>query len=271
MSREIEIMTPEQVQLKFELAGIGSRLVAIIIDTLIQGLCILILWLALFAFVPMSGLSDSNSTRYIVFVVCCALFLFAMLSGYFLYFEVAKNGQTPGKKYAKIRVIRDSGHPVDFRSALLRNIMRLIDSLPGAYGVGLVAMFFSPEYRRLGDYVGGTLVVKVGREADLLPSRVKPFDSPGINEHSSSYSYAGSGILPQEAMPYISSIQKDEYRAIRHFLDRKIELESSVTQNLAAQLAAPIAAKLQINMTSITDQVAFLESVCSEWERRVIH
>ncbi|MCE5200327.1 RDD family protein, partial [bacterium] len=221
MAREVVLMTPEQVEVRFELAGIGSRFIALLIDTLWQGLCILIPVVLLIAFGFVSTPSLSNFEGIMVFALF-VLLIFVITNGYFLYFETTKNGQTPGKKAVGIRVILDSGHPVDFRAALIRNVMRLVDMLPSMYGVGIVSAFFSPQYRRLGDYVGGTMVVKVGRTADAMATRPQPaVESEAVYKQQQS-------LLPPEAMPLITSIDKEEYRTIRHFLDRRAELEIPV-------------------------------------------
>jgi uncharacterized RDD family membrane protein YckC len=269
LAREITIMTPEQVEVKFELAGIGSRAIAMIVDTLWQTLFAIGL-ITIFAAIGFGSLGQLLSSMWIMII--SALVLFFILGGYFLYFEATKNGQTPGKKVARIRVVLDTGHPIDFRSALLRNVMRMVDVLPGSYGVAIISVFLSNEYRRLGDYVAGTLVVKVGAKPDVLEYRDSAnvpsaypnvIGVPQVSERPS--------ILPAESMPYISSIKKDEYRAIRHFLDRRIELESQIALNLARKIAEPIAQKLKIEIVSIDDPIAFLDAVGKEWERRVIH
>ena len=261
MSREVTIMTPEQVEVKFELAGIGSRFIALLIDTLWQALIILALVALGFTFLSI----DLGSASIWIMALLVMVF-FVITTGYFLYFEAKNNGQTPGKKYAGIRVVRDTGHPIDFRSAMLRNVMRIVDSLPASYGVGIVSIFFSPQYRRLGDYVGGTLVVKVGRTSEAVLAR----PTPVIDALTNPSSVQPESTLPPEAMPYISNVNRDDYRAIRHFLDRRLELEETVTIDLAAKLAGPIVVKLQMDPAQIGDPLVFLQSVSSEWERRVI-
>lgn len=269
MAREVNIMTPEQVEVSFELAGIGSRCIAMIIDILWQALGILVLFLLFLASGGSSPDLFATSTWLIVFYV---VILFFTMGGYFLYFESSKNGQTPGKKAVGIRVVRDTGHPIDFRSALLRNLMRLVDFLPFNYGVAIISVFFSPEYRRLGDYVGGTLVVKVGKKAEDLAPRAPVMNAPmQVDPVGMPTTAAPVSALPEEAMPFITTIQKDEYRAIRHFLDRRIELTALVAQNLSKQLAEPVAAKLYIDIAQIYDHTAFLTAVAAEWERRAIH
>ena len=271
MTREITIVTPEHVELTFELAGIGSRFVAILLDTLLQAAAPLALFLIFaltvrsLAFIRLAELSP-----WIMAVF--ALLLFSLWEGYFLFFEATRNGQTPGKKAARIRVIRDTGHPIDFRAALLRNVMRVVDSLPSAYGVGFVTMFLSPQYRRLGDYVAGTLVVRTGRQHEVAGVSAAALREPSPSSApSDSEASELASALPDKALPYLSMITRDDYRAVRHFLDRRSGFEEAVAQSLAQKLAGLLAAKLQLAPTEIDDPVAFLETLGREWERRMIH
>lgn len=272
MTNEITIVTPEQVELKFELAGLGSRFVALLTDSLIQGLVTFAVSMILFA-VPDIGPAWMNTMSPWVIAIYMLL-LFALWGGYFLFFEAFWNGQTPGKKSIGIRVIRDSGHPVDFRSALLRNMMRLVDSLPGMYGVGMLSIFLSPQYRRLGDYVAGTLVVKTQQKPKAAKNvRMRNEYQSAVNTQVPVESGApvGEPLLPMEAMPYVASITKDEYRAVRHFLDRQWELDQKTSLDLSAKIADPLMKKLHIEPGMITDKVLFLHNLSVEWERRMIH
>ncbi len=268
MSREIAILTPEHVELKFELAGLGSRFFAIFLDSLTQSLFVVVVGIVLVSISYVEHLNaalsrefDQMSPWFIAFIL---LLLFSLWTGYFLYFEIAENGQTPGKKWAGIRVIRDSGHPVDFRAALLRNLMRSVDVLPVCYIVGAISIFASPQCRRLGDYVGGTLVVKTRSKQErpqapeTLTDTVNPAQPAGY-------------YLPDEALACLSSVTKEDYRAVRHFLDRRWDLQPTVATSLALKLVKPLAVKVQIDPETIGNPVEFLEGLTSDWERRMVH
>lgn len=267
MSREITIVTPEHVELTFELAGIGSRFIAMLLDTLLLVLATIVIVLAAIGTTNIEKQINSPQTWVIAVLI---FILFSLWQGYFLFFESTRNGQTPGKKTAGIRVIRDTGHPLDFRSALLRNVMRAVDGLPGIYGVGFVSIFLSPQYRRLGDYVAGTLVVKtqVKQAPVTMPT---PEDIPNVSDDESPTEMQTASLLPQEALPYFNKITRDDYRAMRHFLDRKNDLDGNIADALARKIAAPLALKLQLDPEQIEDPAAFLESISREWERRMVH
>jgi uncharacterized RDD family membrane protein YckC len=89
-----------------------------------------------------------------------SLVLFTVNFFYFAAFETLWKGQTPGKRKLRLRVVRDGGHPIDGRSALVRNFLRTVDILPTFYLVGIVALFLSRDGKRVGDLAAGTLVVR---------------------------------------------------------------------------------------------------------------
>jgi uncharacterized RDD family membrane protein YckC len=266
MSREISILTPEQVELQFELAGIGSRFIALLIDQLWQSLIILAIVLS---FIAYPEAIDAIGSSVVLSVVIVVVGLFFITNGYFIYFEATRNGQTPGKKAVNIRVIRDSGHPVDFRAVLIRNLMRTVDCLPGLYAVGIISAFISPQYRRLGDFVAGTLVVKAGRyeEQKQAASAVESPSTTVLTETP----VQPESKLPFEILASISNLSKDDYRAIRYFLDRMADLEAAVTQPLSQKMIERISPKLGIDPLQVQDQIAFLQEINAEWERRNIH
>jgi len=79
--------------------------------------------------------------------------------GYFAIFEIFWKGQTPGKRLAKIRVIKESGRPINAYEAIARNSCVRSDVLPTMYGAGIVCMMLNSQNRRIGDFVAGTVVV----------------------------------------------------------------------------------------------------------------
>ena len=90
------------------------------------------------------------------------LSVFVVQWGYYIICEMTMDGASPGKRALGLRVIRDNGLPIGFVQSMLRNLVRVVDFLPWAYGVGLVAAFASRRSQRLGDLAAGTLVVKLG-------------------------------------------------------------------------------------------------------------
>jgi len=78
---------------------------------------------------------------------------------YFSYFE-GTSGQTIGKKVTNIRVVKEDGSRCDFGSALVRNILRIVDHLPSLYILGIILVAATEKKQRLGDMLAKTIVVK---------------------------------------------------------------------------------------------------------------
>src|SRR5687768_158999 len=176
MDDRLTISTPEQVAFHYEVAGIGSRFVASLLDHLILGTTIMLVLCGLSFAVPAIGSGgylsgDGGFTAYLIGAILVLIF-FLIFWGYFVVFEMAWNGQTPGKRAGRLRVIRSSGQPIGAGEAMIRNLVRLVDFLPGFYGIGLIAMFIDENARRLGDFAAGTIVVREGHETALRDVRV---------------------------------------------------------------------------------------------------
>lgn len=151
----LRIDTPENVVFGYEVAGIGSRFMAALVDTL------LILVLQLFVYMPLSLLVRSMTDGSAGWLVALfSLIAFVFLWGYYVFFEMLWNGQSPGKRWVGLRVIRTDGTPISLAESLIRNLVRLVDFMPAYYGVGVVAMFINEQSRRLGDLAADTLVVR---------------------------------------------------------------------------------------------------------------
>lgn len=164
------IETPEAVAFNLELAGIGSRGVALLIDQLILGLVItveitVLVLIASFA----GGLFSENVDDAVVYgtIALGVVLWFVTSYGYHLFYEVRRNGRTPGKRIAGIRVARQDGGRVTFGTSAVRNLLRIIDTLPSAYLVGILAVLFSRQRQRVGDMAAGTVVVYEPKERPL--------------------------------------------------------------------------------------------------------
>ena len=157
----IEIITPEGVILEYETAGIGSRAAALFVDTLLLALVSVLL------VVP--ALIREWDTFLLVIVVVFAAF---SSMGYFMLFELLLKGQTPGKRLAKIRVVKTNGSPATAGAIVMRNLLRIIDQLPMFYLIGIISAFVNTHERRIGDLIAGTMVVKeLSRKPFVMPTR----------------------------------------------------------------------------------------------------
>ncbi len=155
---KLTIETPEQTALEFPLAGIGSRFLALAADMLLQaggvrGSVIMFSRSPRFRSACFRRSPGFGRIAILIFV------LFSVQFGYFALFESLWNGQTPGKRWTHLRVIKDSGRPISAYDAILRNLLRIVDALPTMYAVGLITMLISRENKRVGDYAAGTVVI----------------------------------------------------------------------------------------------------------------
>ena len=241
---ELKIDTPEQIALELPLAGIGSRFLALGIDTLLQSILYTAGAFIFLVIVPFStGVVGLEAWSWGPALE--VLSLFCIYWGYFALFEIIWKGQTPGKRYAGIRVIKESGRPINAFEAVGRNLMRAVDGLPGIYGVGLVCMMLNKQNRRLGDYVAGTVVVH-----EKLTDEVRP----GWNATEST-----AAVTPQ-----IANVTAEELVLIETYLHRRWDLDPVVRFATSNQIAERIKAKtglLRQPGESIDD---FLESVARQ-------
>jgi uncharacterized RDD family membrane protein YckC len=150
-----EVLSTEKVPFHYRVAGLGSRLLAWLLDLLV---------LVLFLYAGAVYLVTLDAGRPGLGLGLVALWQFALLWGYFLCFEWLWHGQTPGKRALGIRVITVEGTSITFVQAAVRNVLRVVDGLPLPfllYGLGFAVAACNRESRRLGDLAAGTLVVHV--------------------------------------------------------------------------------------------------------------
>ncbi|MCD6405242.1 MAG: stage II sporulation protein M [Planctomycetes bacterium] len=152
----ILIETPENVRFTFRAAGVGVRALAYLIDLVFRMLPVLAIAIILSL---TGGLLDILGAASIVQALC-VIGVFLMQWGYYVLFETLWNGRTPGKRYIGIRVVMDGGYPVTFTASAVRNLVRILDALPGLYAFGVLSSFISRHGKRLGDFAAGTIVVK---------------------------------------------------------------------------------------------------------------
>lgn len=217
VSERLTIDTPEQVTLELPVAGIGSRFLSLAIDTLIQGVLFLLLVLVLAASLTLSRLVGSLGSTWGEALL--VLLAFCVYWGYFAVFEIAWQGQTPGKRIAGIRVIKDSGRPADVPAIVLRNLLRVIDALPGVYAVGVVCMLLTRHSRRIGDLVAGTVVVH-DRPSDTV-AKLESMQPSG----------------DASALPATLRLSDDELALVEAYLGRRLELPLSVQERTAVRIA----------------------------------
>lgn len=240
---ELSIDTPEQIPLQFPLAGIGSRFLAVLFDSLVQFVAFAVLFVI--AALVLGGTATIWPDAWTWTAAILLLVFFTLYYGYFAFFEAVWNGQTPGKRYFQLRVIKETGRPITVYEAISRNLLRAVDQLPAVYAVGILSVFFSKQNQRLGDFVAGTVVVHEKPLAD-----VKPGWETGPTAAAALYNAARLGL--------------DELHLIETFLQRRYELDLTVRRQAAAQIAEQMGRKLGFARAQRTSDETFLEELARE-------
>jgi len=169
---DLVVATPERVSFDYQVAGLGTRAIAQILDLLILSGVLVGIW---FAAVAISAFGQDTIGGLVAIIGS-----FVVVFGYFWASEAFWSGQTIGKRVFRLRAVGDRGEPMSFAQAGIRNIVRLVDFLPYFYGVGFVVLFLNGRGKRLGDLAAGTVVVKDSEHIALwqLPGGRPPAPPP---------------------------------------------------------------------------------------------
>jgi uncharacterized RDD family membrane protein YckC len=232
------IETPERVPLHFALASIGNRFLACAVDHAIQGFTLGLIALASFVIADFTAVQNviQSAPKWVYAVMIILLFL--VLSGYFAFFEWLWSGQTPGKRWLKLRVIREDGRPITFWEASVRNLLRSLDMMPAPfYSIGLISVFSTNRDQRVGDMVAGTVVVRE-REAEA-PEFSQVFASP-VSDPALRRSFK-----PVDFTANLNSLTEAEIQVVETFLRRRWDLGDVPRQWMAWRVSLPILYKLR--------------------------
>jgi len=256
-SDQLNIDTPELVEIEMPLAGIGSRFIALLVDSLIWGAGLLVLGLLLALFAPgieaFSKISAQWTEALVIFI------LFLLFWGYFTLFEAFWNGRTPGKRVARIRVIQRSGRAIGLLESMARNLIRYIDMQPfPLYAVGLIAVFSTRRHQRLGDLAAGTLVV-----------RDRALEEPAWGE-AGARTITASAFAPREAAPEphlayalpatgIAKLTSTDLEVLEGFFARRLDMSLATRTALAERIAAAIRTKSGLEQPAGASVETFLE------------
>ena len=245
LAQQLYIDTPEQVELQFAVAGIGSRFVAQLLDFLIVFVS-LVLELLFFAWVGANAPKNQSASLDTAgkWALAVLIFLnFAFVVGYFALFEAYWHGQTPGKRVMKLRVIKDSGRQITFFEALARNTVRLIDYMPGLYLAGVITMLCNKQNKRLGDLAAGTLVVHESRdEQPLLPQHNAFLPAREAAEWKNP---VVSGVFAADDVAKLKAV---DLVVIDTFFARALDLDVGVRAAMALRIAQQMAVKMGVTL-----------------------
>lgn len=261
---DLVIATPERVSFDYQVAGLGTRAIAQLLDLLIlAGVLIAVL---LFG-VAVGAISGSQTIGTLIEIVGAFIVVF----GYFWVSEALWSGQTIGKKAFRLRAVGDRGEPLTFMQAGIRNVVRIVDFLPYGYGVGFVVMFANGKGKRLGDLAAGTIVVKdsdhvwlwqlPGAQRPVAPSAVPP--PPGAQPGAAFSQNAtppppdyGAGIPPSPYTP--ASLGEQTLRRIdpelRRFVSSYARRRGQLSLELRVQLASTVQPGLKAALPDVFAQ-----------------
>jgi uncharacterized RDD family membrane protein YckC len=232
------IETPERVPLHFALASIGNRFLACAID---HGLQLFAMTIIAIAFILVADFVDfegslKSAPKWVYAILILVVFL--IWTGYFIFFEWVWNGQTPGKRWLKLRVIREDGRPVTFWEAAVRNLLRIFDIMPFPfYSIGLICVFASNRDQRVGDMVAGSVVVRE-REAEA-PTFDQVFAAP-VSDAALRRSFR-----PVLFNASLHAVTENEIEVVEAFLRRRWDLPDYPRQWMAWRVATPLLLKLR--------------------------
>lgn len=241
------IETPERVPLEFALASIGNRFLAVAIDHFIQYFSIfLIAWvflsLAGFTSADVADAPDqllSEMPKWTLAILIIVVFL--LFAGYFIAFEWLWNGQTPGKRLLKLRVIRDDGRPLTLWEAIARNLLRICDAVPGfiipIYSIGLIVIFLSSRDQRVGDIFAGTVVIR--ERSDEAPTFAETFST---RVRDAAFTRVQK---PVSVTASVNTLTEREIEVVESFLRRRWDLTERQRLWMAWRIALPLMYKLK--------------------------
>ncbi|MCS6958812.1 MAG: RDD family protein [Pseudanabaenaceae cyanobacterium SKYGB_i_bin29] len=223
VERKVKFLTPESVELEFTLAGIGNRALALAIDYLILFFvlfCLFFVWLAVAA-----SLADYELEQW--FNAFMSLLSFSIYTGYFIFWETTWSGQTPGKRFTKIRVVKTDGRPVGLSQSLLRALLRPFDDW---MAIGTFLIVFSKTEKRLGDIVAQTIVIQEPTRPQIVTVQLSKLSERAAQE------WTDLGIT--------SVLSVQDFAVIRDFLQRRRNFAAPIRFKVSERLFHQLRHKL---------------------------
>jgi len=241
MERALDVRTAEAIAVQYELAGLGSRFLALCVDIAVQ-LGVVLAGFVIFLIIgalagpernPLNVREAAVADSFLIALGAIAGFI--LFFGYFIIFDLLWNGQSPGKRALGLRVVRDGGFPVDAGASVTRNLVRVVEMSLGFYVISAVVTLISPENKRLGDLAAGTIVVR--DDAAVIPTLAT--------------------IVREEAATD-DGLDLADRALIDQYLARRANLDPLAAQTIAAALAERVRPKLRASFHYL-DDVALLE------------
>jgi uncharacterized RDD family membrane protein YckC len=236
------VVTPEAVPLELDVAGLGSRGIAIAIDMLIQiGIFVV---LGFF----MAATHPSDTVGLVVIIVAVPLIFW----GYFFLFEGIWHGRTPGKRTQHLRATRADGQPMSGAQMTVRNLVRIVDFLPLYYAIGCTAMVLTKRSQRLGDLAAGTLVIREPKA--VLPKAMDLPPPPPVE-------VSGGPRVD------VTGMTETHYQLLRSYFERRTELDPGARAQVAREIAIVLAPVIRTTEPMVDEQL--LEAAAVAYRRRL--
>lgn len=229
IERKVKLLTPESVELEFSLAGIGNRALALLVDygiLFLLGFCLLFVWLFVGEQLSDSDFGEEISKWFNAFMF---LLYFLIYAGYFVFFETIWSGQTPGKKFAKVRVIQANGRPVGLPQATLRALLRAFDDF---LSLGVILIVFGKTEKRLGDIVAQTIVIQEPRRAEVIDIQVSPNSKKAKDE------WSNLGITDR--------LSVHDFAVVKDYLQRRSNFNTQARLDVSDRLIKQLQSKLEL-------------------------
>jgi uncharacterized RDD family membrane protein YckC/uncharacterized membrane protein SpoIIM required for sporulation len=242
LEQRVEIETPEQVVFSHTIAGVGSRSAAALIDVLIM-IALYVAVVALYTVADASlgvSLPGFDTAEWLMAVVI--VLAFAVTWGYYVLFEALADGRTPGKMMMGLRVVQDGGYSISFAASAVRNVVRIVDFIPGFYAVGIAAILFSRTGKRLGDHAAGTIVVR--ERAVAAPAAPAP----------------ATAEAAERANVVSTQLSDEEYALLDRYLGRRSTLEPAVRKSFDERLATRLADRIPAGDGEFSGRLAALHA-----------
>jgi len=250
--KQPSLLSPEKIYLDLDLAGVGSRFAAFLIDSIFIEL--LLIFLLIFgiglAVISVALIHKLEDIAYPWLLAAAILLLSLVLFGYFIFFETIWSGQTPGKRLLKLRAVQDNGSPVTFLNVLIRNLLRIVDALPFAYAIGIIAILIGKKNQRLGDLVAGTVVIRENVTAAPAAIDYVIVEQP----------WSGTARL------HIHDISEPEFAVLKKFLLHRAALRWDEARDYEQKLALFFSQKLGLDPEQTGYPSLFLEQVAALYQ-----
>lgn len=228
----VSINTTQNVTVDFRPAHLGRRILAWFIDYLIM------LGVVLFVLIILAiGHVGGDFGEFIVYVA------FVIRYFYHLFFELINQGQSPGKKVQKIRVVKKNGSPAGFSNYFLRFLFSPLDAF-----IGLPIVFFNAYNQRLGDIVGSAVVVNTDGKLEL--------------------DQVMGPVVPDEYLirfPQVAQLDDQKVALIKQVLDDRSSDRKHATVKATADKVIELLGLDRSSLGDYKTNYAFLQTICKDY------